>query len=376
MRRKIRKLKGGSAIKGELPKGCKLCRKGAKLFFLMTGLCDEHCFYCSLTNEKRGRELVFANERPITHFSGAMIEAANMNALGAAITGGDPLIPIDQTIEYIQKMKREFGQQFHIHLYTSGRHATEEVLKKLYEAGLDEIRFHPQNKKQRESIKQALVFDWDVGAEIPILPGKKEQTIEFFDYLQSLEGIRFCNMNELEATESNLQALKKHHYTIKNTNSSAIKGSEELALELLKETNYDFSLHYCSSKAKDAVQFRNRLKRTAMNIRKPYEEIQDGMLIKALIKKSSEKQSEQKEMIQLLIDEYEVPPTMIDYSKKHEAIITSWYIADSLQKVLFKQFKVEDILIIAEYPTYGRVTIGQTSLRELKKRKEEEKEQL
>ncbi|MEA2070966.1 MAG: 4Fe-4S cluster-binding domain-containing protein [Asgard group archaeon] len=361
MPKKIRKLAGKSLVKGSLPEGCVLCRKGAKLFFFTSGICCENCFYCSLADIRRGKEVTFANERPVKHFSSVMLEVTNMNALGAAITGGDPLATFDITEEYIKKMKKQFGDKFHIHLYTSGRFASKENLERLFIAGLDEIRFHPQNKEQKERISQALDFEWDVGAEIPVLPDKKKETIQFLDYLESLDGVKFCNLNELEITESNLRALQKKGYEIKEENPSAIAGSEDLAKRILKTTDYSYTLHFCSAYSKDAVQFRNRLKRTATNVKKPYEEIRDGMLVKAVIIPSEYIIAE--ELLDILIDEYEVDNELIEVSEENN-LLTAWYIADSLQEVLFERFEVKNIEITVEYPTYGRTLIAKSSLRD------------
>ena len=359
---KIRALKGGSYIKGTLPKGCTLCRRGAELFFLITGKCCENCYYCSLTKDKRGKNIILANERPITSFSGVMMEVSNMNALGAAITGGDPLVDLDLTIEYITNMKKEFGKKFYIHLYTSGRFATEENLISLYEAGLDEIRYHPQNKEQEKAIETALNFDWAVGAEIPIIPGRKKETVKFLDYLESLEFVNFCNMNELEATEANFEQLKKRGLELKSKDSPAIDGSERLALEIMGETDYNYTLHYCSSSTKDTVQFRNRLIRTANKVRKPYEEIQDGMLVKAIITLPNFLIAE--EIVETLIEEFEVESDLV-YLREDKKIETSWYIADVLKDTLNERYEISDIEIIYEYPTYGRIMIAKAPLNEL-----------
>lgn len=368
MKKKIRPLQGGSYIKGTLPKGCKLCRRGAKLFFLVSGKCSENCYYCSLTKDKRGEDTILANERPITSFSGVMLEKANMNALGAAITGGDPLEVIDLTIDYITQMKKEFGGKFHMHLYTSGRFASEENLQKLSDAGLDEIRFHPQNREQEKNIEKALYYKWSVGAEIPIIPNNKEKTLKFLDYLESLDFIKFCNFNELEATDANLETLTKRGFQLKTEDSSAIEGSEPLALEILEETDYNFTLHYCSSFAKDAIQFRNRLLRTAKVVKKPFEEIQDGMLVKAVI--TTPKYAIPEEIVEVLIEEYEIDQEMI-FLRPDKKIETSWYIADVLKDVLFDRYDLTDIDIIYEYPTYGRTIIAKGSLRELSEAKDE-----
>ncbi len=362
MKKKIRALKGGSYVKGQLPPGCINCRKGAELFFLATGKCHENCYYCSLSKARRGGDIILANERPITSFSGVMLEATNMNALGAAITGGDPLHCIDLTVDYIQKMKKEFGKKFYIHLYTSGRYASEENLKKLYDAGLDEIRFHPQNKEQKKAIERALFYPWLVGAEIPVIPGNKKETIKFLQLLENLERVKFCNMNELEATEANFEKLKEKGFELKSEDSSSIAGSEELALEILEETDFNISLHYCSALTKDAVQFRNRLIRTAKIVRKPYEEIQDGMIVKAVFELPEYFIAE--EFIEILLEEYEIEQEMV-FLRTDKKIETSWYIADVLKEILFDRFDIADISITYEYPTYGRIVIAKTSLREL-----------
>ncbi len=362
MKKKIRALKGGSYIKGQLPPGCKNCRKGAELFFFVTGKCHESCYYCSLARNKRGEDIILANERPISSFSGIMLEASNMNALGAAVTGGDPLHCIDLTVDYIKKMKKEFGKKFHIHLYTSGRYANEENLSKLYHAGLNEIRFHPQNKEQEKAIAKALMYDWLVGAELPVIPGTKKDILKFLDFLDKLETIKFCNMNELEATEANIKKLKEKGFEVKSESSSAIQGSEELALDILQGSDVDFTLHYCSALTKDAVQFRNRLIRTAKIVRKPYEEIQDGMIVKAVF--ALPDFSIPEEFMEMMLEEYEIEQDMI-FLREDKLIETSWYIADVLRDVLFERFEIDDISITYEYPTYHRTVIAKTSLREL-----------
>ncbi len=267
-------------------------------------------------------------------------------------------------VRYNQRLREfhKFGKKFHTPLYTSGRFATEKNLQKLSDAGLDEIRFHPQNREQEKNIEKALFHNWSIGAEIPIIPNNKEKTLKFMDYLESLEFVKFCNFNELEATEANIKNLTKRGFILKTEDSSAIEGSEALALEILEETDYNFTLHYCSSFSKDAVQFRNRLLRTAKVVKKPFEEIQDGMLVKAVI--TAPNYTIPEEIVEALIEEYEIEQEMI-FLRPDKKIETSWYIADVLRDVLFDRYDLTDIDIIYEYPTYGRTIIAKGSLREL-----------
>ncbi|WNY22849.1 hypothetical protein MmiHf6_01340 [Methanimicrococcus hongohii] len=125
-----------------LPDGCLCCRKGAKMVLFVTGICRKTCFFCPLSVERKNKDVIFANERAVYSDSDVLEEARSMNAEGTGITGGEPLLELERVIHYIHLLKNEFGKNHHIHLYTSTA-PSENDLKELADAGLDEIRFHP-----------------------------------------------------------------------------------------------------------------------------------------------------------------------------------------------------------------------------------------
>ncbi|WNY28649.1 hypothetical protein MmiEs2_08490 [Methanimicrococcus stummii] len=125
-----------------LTDGCLCCREGAKMVLFVTGICHRDCFFCPLSDERKNKDVIFANERLVLTDADVLEEARSMDAKGTGITGGEPLLELEKVAHYIRLLKNEFGKEHHVHLYTSTAPRDEE-LKELAGAGLDEIRFHP-----------------------------------------------------------------------------------------------------------------------------------------------------------------------------------------------------------------------------------------
>src|SRR5574341_2335547 len=102
-----------------LPEGCRLCYKGAKMVLFVTGVCGRGCFYGPVSNKRRGKDVIFANERRVEKNEDILEEAVSMEALGTGITGGEPLLRLDRVVRYIKLLKNRFGVSHHIHLYTA-----------------------------------------------------------------------------------------------------------------------------------------------------------------------------------------------------------------------------------------------------------------
>ena len=115
----MKKLPKNSFYTGELAKGCIYCGRGSKMVLLVTGLCNANCFYCPLSEKKKNKDVIYANEKIVKKDDDIIREAELIEAEGTGITGGDPLITISRTIKYIKMLKEYFGKEHHIHLYTS-----------------------------------------------------------------------------------------------------------------------------------------------------------------------------------------------------------------------------------------------------------------
>lgn len=327
----------GPAI-GVLPMGCKLCARGGKLVLFVTGLCGSKCFYCPLSFKRRGHDRPWANERLISRNVNLLKEAKDMRALGAGVTGGDPIKRLDRTVNYVKLLKSRFGKKFHIHIYTRG--ATPAALMRLHNAGVDEIRFH---FAPISAIRAAASLDrWDVGIEIPAIPG---QTKSAKSYIKAAKdgGATFCNINELDFSEGNLSAFKKRGYSTKGRPSYGARGSEDAALGLLEYcAKIGMRAHYCPSAVKDRVQLRRRFIRIAKNVRKPYESVSaDGLLVKGIILGASKKS---------ILSKFKINPRLL--GNRHDGgVETSPQIAKRLASMGYK------CKIVKEHPTCERLVV-------------------
>jgi len=284
--RRINKTRYYSKKIGTLPKGCKMCVKGEKLVLYITGICPRACWFCPLSEKRKDLDVIYANEAKIGSIQEVITEAKLCSSKGCGITGGDPLSKLERTIEYIKALKHEFGKKFHIHLYTTFVLANRENLKKLYDSGLDEIRFHPDFNKKSDwnKIDNALIFDWDVGLEIPCIPNEKDKIIEMIDFFKDKK-VKFLNINEFEVAERNFDGMEKENYITKTDISHGVLGSDEVGQEILEYCrDLKLNVHYCPSKLKDKVQMQNRFKLRAKKVSTKYDIITDeGMLVRGVI---------------------------------------------------------------------------------------------
>lgn len=346
------KTKYHSYNSGKLAKGCQLCVQGRKSVLFVTGLCARHCYFCPISDKKKNKDVVYINEWPTKKKKDILKEIDLCSSKGVGITGGDPLTKIGRTVKLIKVLKKKFGKKFHIHLYTPLNLVNEKSLKKLYKAGLDEIRFHPNldNDFNWDMIFLAKKFDWSIGIEIPAIPGKEKETKKLIDFIK--EKIDFLNINELEISDTNSQDLVKMGFKPKDNISYGIKGSEQLALELLKYCKGKIkNVHYCTTKLKDSVQLRKRIMLRAKKVKKDYDIItEDGMLFRGAIFCK-----ELKKIMKELMKEYDIPKELIEFDKKNKRILTASWIVDELKKELKK--KGLKIALVEEYPTYDRLEV-------------------
>jgi hypothetical protein len=244
----------------------------------VSGKCNRRCFYCPLSEKRKGKDVIYANERPVKKDADVVDEGARMRALGTGITGGEPLLFMDRTVHFIEVLKREFGERHHVHLYTTKAINRQEA-ELLHSSGLDEIRFHIMGKagSYAHSVEASGDAGLSVGVELPAMPENERKVRDAIDF-----GIDFLNLNELEFSETNRDRMVCRGYHTENGISAA--GSARFARRMVRRYGGKVPINFCSSNFKDGVQLRRRLLRTAKNTAKSYERVtEDGTILRGII---------------------------------------------------------------------------------------------
>jgi pyruvate formate-lyase activating enzyme-like uncharacterized protein len=329
-----------------LPEGCRLCYEGAKMVLFVTGICGRNCFYCPVSFERREKDAVFANERRVEKDEDIIEEAISMDAMGASITGGEPLLRLERVLYYMHLIKKKFRESFHIHLYTALAPG-KDVLVSLRDAGLDEIRFHPppdmwekiQMTPYRDSILNAHELGISTGIEIPSI---KSDLTGILSLIEEVDG--FLNLNELEFSETNAVELEKRGYVPENDVSMAALDSRNFAGSVKGK-----NIHFCSSVFKDAVQLRERFKRIAKISARDFDEItDDGTLVYGIIEGEG----------QNILKEAGVTEDMFAVRKGY--VETAWWIASDLAEELKE--KGFNVFVIERYPMKNGMVVERTPL--------------
>ena len=348
--------------------GCIQCQMGSKLVLFITGNCHWQCDYCPLSEARRDIDWMFANERRCESFDEVIEEARAMRATGAGITGGDPLMAKERTLEGISRLKSEFGPDFHLHMYTSIPFRPE-LARDFAEAGLDEIRFHLLDLdvfRYRSTISACSEAGILTGVEIPCEPDKRDELMSLLDNLRELD-VSFLNLNELEITVGNHENMELRGFNLSTEITAGASGSNELAHEMksrvmaaeqgapdpldgMVREPFGFHLKFCTAVYKDAGQMRRRFLRRGESTIAPHEVLtDDGTLIFGAI--DSEDVSKDQWMDEI-VDETGLPRRFLLWDEKNSRIEMPLIVAEGIAGDID-----EPIFMIEVLPTHERLEV-------------------
>jgi len=346
------------AEKGEA-EGCIQCQKGSKLVLFVTGKCHWGCDYCPLSDNRRETPDMFANERRCTDWDEVIEEGRAMNATGTGITGGDPMLDMEKSIQAIKHLKSAFGKQHHIHIYTSIPFNPVNC-SRFADAGLDEIRFHLLDGKLERYlsvIDECHKVGINVGIELPCEPDKAES---LFALLEEMNGsnVQFLNLNELEITVGNQDNMDVRGFNLSGSMTAAAEGSLELGLKLKQHAkNMSFHVKFCTANFKDAGQLRARFRRRAEVTLRPYEVLSDDDTI--LFGAIPTDESDARDDVEELSQELELSDGWIRYDSTTRRIELPLSAAEQIANFVDVQVQLVEV-----HPTHERLEVSVVNLNE------------
>ncbi|MDE1819388.1 MAG: radical SAM protein [Euryarchaeota archaeon] len=353
-----------STFRGSLAVGCEQCLEGRKMVLFVTGRCRFRCFYCPVSERRNQIDVTYANERLVERDEDVLEEARSIGAAGTGITGGDPLGVIDRTVHYVELLKREFGPEHHIHLYT--HEPNPEKLARLARAGLDEFRLHVPSflwgdlagagSAYRRVLEEAPSWGVRRGVEVPVLPGKVPELRRLLLALGRI-GVDFVNLNELEFSPTNERKMWERGYRQEPKGGWGVVGSQAAARELVRRFSGSLPVHFCSSGFKDGVQLRRRLQRRAERTALPFHRITpDGTLVKGIVEVPGPSATLE-EVRQRLDRSRRVPPDRYRVDERRRRVEVDPVLLRRVARTLpFPCFEVE------EYPTADALEVERTPL--------------
>ena len=333
--------------------GCVQCQEGRKLVLFVTGKCHWGCDYCPLSENRRESPDMFANERRCSTWEEVIEEGHAMKATGTGITGGDPMLDPERSVEAVKQLKQAFGQEHHIHLYTSIPFKLEWV-EKLATAGLDELRFHlldGTTKQYEDVIKASSDAGINVGIELPCEPDKEDSLFALLEQLDQLP-VQFLNLNELEITTGNQENMDVRGFNLSSGLSAAAEGSFELGIRL-KEAAKDKSFHlkFCTASYKDAGQLRARFRRRAEATLRPYETLSedDTILFGAIPTEANDARDDMMELQETL----QISSSWLRYDATARRIEMPLSVAEELAVLLSVPVQMVEV-----HPTHERLEVS------------------
>ncbi len=266
---------GASIRTGWLSKACVECTgmNGSETFST-TFKCHRDCYFCF--NFNLGDYDKYVREGcPWEQELKAAFEASEGKMAVLGLTGGEPLLNLDDSIAFLERA-REYFPNAHKRMYTSGDLLTPEGAQRLADAGLKEIRFSikqddPEERRELvlKNMKMANDYIDDVVVEMPIIPGTKEVMKTWMRRFAE-NGIKGMNLLEFCFPFHSWEEFEKRGFELKNppfpemfdygySGGLAVAGSEELALELMVwalDEGLGFGMHYCSLENKHRSEIR------------------------------------------------------------------------------------------------------------------------
>lgn len=243
----------------KFPGGCKSCLLGSGLSAIRkTNKCNAKCPFCydyGLLDQipPIGEGMWEIGGTKFREEDMELLLSIQKKPTGVAYVYLEPFMEIEKYYNMVSILHKA---GIHQHLYTNGIACTEENLRALGEAGLDELRFNLGasncSEKVLKNMETAVRFIPHVGIETPMTPQFYSQFMKKKGKILS-SGIEFINCAELHLNENNIENYEGENMYIYRHGYISPVFSRNLTLKFMKqaaEEGWDIVVHDCSNHTK------------------------------------------------------------------------------------------------------------------------------
>lgn len=262
---------GASIVAGPLSPACAACATdfGSQTFYLSLA-CNRNCYFCFNVNQRNYEadrrlkenwrdelDAFLEGDAPVTH---------------VALTGGEPLLHPDEAVAFLEHARAR-APRAHLRLYTDGDFLTEELLARLREAGLTELRLSVKPDEPGaagEALRRMAIakrFIPQVMVEMPVIPGTVDEMRELLRGMDDL-GVFGINLLEFGYPMGDWEPFARRGFRIANppfpvpynysyAGGLPVAGSELACLQLVEfalDEGLSLGVHYCSLENKNRTQ--------------------------------------------------------------------------------------------------------------------------
>ncbi len=258
----LKSLNGRTLYVGDdacFPKGCRSCLLGTGLSAVRkTNRCNLQCRFCYDYGEMDlqppiGEGFWEIGGTKLREEDLDLVFSVDQRPTGIAYVYLEPFMEIEKYYGIIRKFRDAGVYQ---HLYTNGTLATEENLRALGEAGLDELRFNLGASgcadRVIEAIGIAKRYIPMVGIETPMTPELYETFLKKKDAILAT-GLDFMNCAELHLNPNNLENYWGENLYMYRQGYLSPIWSHELTLKLMRraaEEQWPIAVHDCCNRTK------------------------------------------------------------------------------------------------------------------------------
>lgn len=262
---------GASLSVGPLSTACEACAtdKGSRTFYLSLA-CNRNCYFCFNANQE-GYEEGLRLKKHWQEELDAFLDG-NVPVTHIALTGGEPLLHPNEAAAFLEHAHQQ-APNAHLRIYTDGDFLTEELLGRLRDAGLAELRLSvkPDEPGAAEEAlhRMALAkrFIPHVMVEMPVIPGTVDEMKELLRSMDEL-GVFGINLLEFGYPMGDWTPFAERGFRIANppfaipydysyAGGLPVAGSELACLRLVEfalDEGLSLGVHYCSLENKNRTQ--------------------------------------------------------------------------------------------------------------------------